>query len=225
MKSHEITMKSHSITEALWLDLSVDELMTETATALQGVKASWGDGDVMWMWMYRFQRFFSGIVFLLILYIRFLCFFHGNPLDLTYQESGICGFVTVFFNGIFFLKKNKELIGFWYIKNLGHMEPLFLKGSNGNLNHLDHMGEYGIRLVQQLKNHPGRDGNFIVGVFYEDIEQWAPSFKTHNEVSLFTGVYIGWLMNIAIMRICYDMLGYAGILVIQLGIYQSLRWF
>jgi hypothetical protein len=40
MKSHEITMKSHSITEALWLDLSVDELMTETATALQGVKAS-----------------------------------------------------------------------------------------------------------------------------------------------------------------------------------------
>jgi hypothetical protein len=39
-------------------------------------------------------------------------FFHGNPLDLTYQESGICGFVTFFFNGIFFLKKNKELIGF-----------------------------------------------------------------------------------------------------------------
>ena len=67
----------------------------------------------MWMWMYRFQLFvFSGIVFLLILYIRFLCFFHGNPLDLTYQESGNCGFVTFFFNGIYLFKKNKELIGF-----------------------------------------------------------------------------------------------------------------
>jgi hypothetical protein len=42
---------------------------------------------------------------LLILYIRFLCFFHGNPLDLTYQESGICGFVTVFLMEYFFLKK------------------------------------------------------------------------------------------------------------------------
>ena len=66
--------------------------------------------------MYRFQRFFffSGIVFWLILYNYkvSMFFFHRNPLDLTYQESGNCGFVTFFFNGIYLFQKNKELIGF-----------------------------------------------------------------------------------------------------------------
>jgi hypothetical protein len=116
-----------------------------------------------------FSVFFLGLFFVDTVY-KVSMFFSWESFGFDISRIWNLWICHGFFNGIFFFKKNKELIGF-YIKNLGHMEPLFLKGSNGNLNHLDHMGEYGIRLVQQLKNHPGRDGNFIVGVFYEDIEQ------------------------------------------------------